>query len=368
VIRSDITDSYEQEQQRLARMREALAAADQANEAKSVFLSTMSHDLRTPLNGVLGFTGLALQADSPEKKQEYLQKIQYSGRLLLNLINDTLELSRIESGKVSLTPEVVSSREVGQTVLDSLRPTAEAKGVKLLWKTPPDQYLRIDKLKYQKIWINLLSNAIKYTPAGGTVRAAVEILDPPVGGRNRRIVVEDTGIGMSEAFLSRMFEPFSQENRPEAGNAGGTGLGLAIVKRIVDLLGARSPFPAPRQGNALRRRRAYRGRGRNPGRADGPLRPLRQLRRAAGAAVRGQPSQPGDRRHASQKPRHGGGLRGKRRGGGAPVLRLGAGDLRRHPHGHPHARDGRLPGRPGHPRSGPARQRRAHHRHDRRRL
>jgi signal transduction histidine kinase/FixJ family two-component response regulator/PAS domain-containing protein len=249
VIRSDITDSYEQEQQRLARMREALAAADQANEAKSVFLSTMSHDLRTPLNGVLGFTGLALQADSPEKKQEYLQKIQYSGRLLLNLINDTLELSRIESGKVSLTPEVVSSREVGQTVLDSLRPTAEAKGVKLLWKTPPDQYLRIDKLKYQKIWINLLSNAIKYTPAGGTVRAAVEILDPPVGGRNRRIVVEDTGIGMSEAFLSRMFEPFSQENRPEAGNAGGTGLGLAIVKRIVDLLGGTiSVSSAPGRG------------------------------------------------------------------------------------------------------------------------
>ena len=237
VLRSDITDSYEQEKKRLARMQLALEAADRANEEKSLFLSTMSHDLRTPLNGVLSFTDFALQETDPDKKQAYLQKIKYSGDLLLALVNDTLELSRIESGKVTLQPEAVPIREVGRAVIEALRPVAEAKGVKLEAGTSPDSYIFVDKLKYQKIWLNLLSNAIKYTPAGGTVRAFVEPIDPPESGRNRRIIVEDTGIGMSEEFMARMFEPFTQENRPESGNAGGTGLGLAIVKRLVDLLG-----------------------------------------------------------------------------------------------------------------------------------
>ena len=237
VMRADITDSYEQEQKRLAEMREALAEADRANEAKSAFLSTMSHDLRTPLNGMLGFTDFALKENDPAKKQEYLEKVKHSGDLLMNLISDTLELSRIESGKMTVTPEVVSAQDVGMAVIDSLRPAAEAKGVKLLSGAFPDQYIWADKLKLQKIWLNLLSNAIKYTPRGGTVRAFVEPINPPKGERNRRIVVEDTGIGMSGEFMTRMFEPFAQENRPEAGAAGGTGLGLSIVKRIVDLLG-----------------------------------------------------------------------------------------------------------------------------------
>ena len=237
VMRSDITDSYEQEQRNLAQMRRALAEADRANEAKSVFLSTMSHDLRTPLNGVLRFTDFALAESDPDRKREYLEKVRHSGSLLLSLINDTLELSRIESGKLTLTPETEAGRNVGPAVIESLRPVAEAKGVRLVSGAFPDPYIYVDKLKLQKIWLNLLSNAIKYTPPGGTVRAFVEMIDPPHGSRNRRLVVEDDGIGMSEEFMARMFEPFAQENRPEAGNAGGTGIGLTIVKRIVDLLG-----------------------------------------------------------------------------------------------------------------------------------
>ena len=237
VIRSDITDSYEQEQSRLARIQEALLAADRANEERSAFLSTMSHDLRTPLNGVLSFADFALNERDPEKKQEYLRKIKYSGDLLLSLVNDTLELSRIESGKTALSPDILSSMQIEQSVIESLQPVAEAKGIRLISSLLPDESIYADKLKLQKILINLLSNAIKYTPAGGTVSVCCEIIDPPVHGRNRRIVVEDTGIGMSEAFMTRMFEPFSQENRPEAAGAGGTGLGLAIVRRLVDLLG-----------------------------------------------------------------------------------------------------------------------------------
>jgi len=237
VIRSDITDSYEQEQKRLAQMKQALAEADRANEAKSTFLSTMSHDLHTPLNGVLSFTDFALKESDPAKKQSYLEKVKFSGNLLLNLVNDTLELSRIESGKAAVTPETVSTADVGPAVVESLRPFAEAKGVKLVFASTPDRYIFVDKLKFQKIWLNLLSNAIKYTPAGGAVRACVEPIEPPQNGRNRRMVVEDTGIGMSEEFMRKMYEPFTQENRPEAGSAGGTGLGLAIVKRLANLMG-----------------------------------------------------------------------------------------------------------------------------------
>jgi signal transduction histidine kinase/ActR/RegA family two-component response regulator len=237
LIRSDITDSYEQEQRRLARMRDALLAADRANEERSAFLSTMSHDLRTPLNGVISFTDFALEEKDPARKQEYLQKVKLSGDLLLSLVNDTLELSRIESGKMTVTPEVVSTNEIGPSVIESLRPVAEAKGVQLFSCMSPAEYIYADKLKLQKIWVNLLSNAIKYTPTGGIVRAYEEAIEPPVEGRNRRIVVEDSGIGMSEEFMARMFEPFSQENRFEAGNVAGTGLGLAIVKRLVALLG-----------------------------------------------------------------------------------------------------------------------------------
>ena len=239
IICSDITDSYELEQRRLARMHEALLAADRANEEKSAFLSTMSHDLRTPLNGVLGFTDFALKEENPEKKQEYLQKIKYSGNLLLNLVNDTLELSRIESGKMTVTPEIVSTGEIGWSVVESLRPVAEAKGVHLVSDISSPEYVYADKLKLQKIWINLLSNAIKYTPPGGTVRASSDVIETPVNGRNRKIIVEDNGIGMSEEFMAKMFEPFSQENRPESAGAGGTGLGLSIVKRLTELMGGK---------------------------------------------------------------------------------------------------------------------------------
>ena len=222
-------------------LQKAKDEADKANAAKSTFLSSMSHDLRTPLNGIVGFTDIALREDDPDKKQEYLSKIKDSGSLLTDLVDDTLELSRIESGKMELTPVAVDGRVLCMTVVSAVHGAAEAKGIQLTtdFSGYRDGTWLIDRLKLQKVLLNLLSNAIKYTPAGGHVRLTVASLEPPEGGFSHRFTVEDDGIGMSEGFQEKMFEPFSQEHRPEAGTAMGTGLGLAIAKRIVDLMGGR---------------------------------------------------------------------------------------------------------------------------------
>ncbi len=219
-------------------LRQAKQEADQANNAKSTFLSSISHDLRTPLNGILGFTEIALKEDDPHKKQLYLQKIKVSADLLASLVNDTLELSRIESGKMTLDLDLVTSGELLDSILQSIQPFANQKNITLLTDIAgiPQETLRADKLKLQKILLNLLSNAIKYTPAGGHVSLSVKILDPALGKRTRRILVQDDGIGMHPDFLQRLYEPFSQECRPESCKIQGTGLGLAIVKRIVDLM------------------------------------------------------------------------------------------------------------------------------------
>jgi len=239
VVRSDVTASFEHNLRQLRQIEEARLKADRANEAKSVFLSGMSHDLRTPLNGIIGFTNVALKESDADKKQDYLGKIKSSSELLLDLVNDTLELSRIESGKFALEPEAVSCRELADTVITALRPSAELKGLRLEANVSqfPDTVIWVDKLKLQKLFLNLLSNAIKYTPAGGTVIASVSRLVPPQNGCTYRLTIEDTGIGMSQEFLAHLYEPFSQERRPEASSVVGTGLGLAIVKKIVVLMG-----------------------------------------------------------------------------------------------------------------------------------
>lgn len=213
--------------------------ADEANQAKSTFLSSMSHDLRTPLNGIAGFAGLALRENDPTKKQAYLENIKTSSDFLTSLVNDTLELSRIESGKMEVEMSEISCHDLSESVLSSVRPLAEKKHITLRLESnrSEDQMVWVDALKVEKIMLNLLSNAVKYTPEGGTVVFKVEEINPPVGGMNRRISVEDNGIGMSEEFQKHLYEPFAQEHRKEAGNVAGTGLGLSIVKRIVGLLG-----------------------------------------------------------------------------------------------------------------------------------
>jgi len=241
VVRSDVTSSFERDQEQLARIEAAKLEADRANQAKSTFLSSMSHDLRTPLNGVLGFTGFALKETDPKKKQEYLEKIDASGRLLLGLVNDTLELSRIESGKAALNEEVVIADDLVPAVVTALRPSADLKGIRLIsdLKAGASMPIWCDKLKCQKIALNLISNAIKYTPEGGTVCVSLRPVPTDVPDCGLSFIVEDNGIGMSEDFMKQMYEPFAQEQRSETQKVNGTGLGLSIVKRYVDMMGGK---------------------------------------------------------------------------------------------------------------------------------
>jgi len=238
-VRSDVTATYERDQQQLARIEAARLEAERANEAKSTFLSSMSHDLRTPLNGVIGFTELALKEPGPEKKQEYLEKIRLSGKLLLDLVDDTLELSRMESGKAALEPEAVMPEHLIPAVVTALQPSAELKGIHLCteYRINMENPVWCDRLKVQKIALNLISNAIKYTPEGGTVTVRVLPESAKRTADKWLLCVEDNGIGMSAEFMQRMFEPFAQEKRSESLKTPGTGLGLSIVKRYVDLMG-----------------------------------------------------------------------------------------------------------------------------------
>ena len=229
---SDITTQYETAQRQIQELAEARLAAVKANEAKSAFLSSMSHDLRTPLNGILGFTDIALKEPDVARKQECLEKIKLSGDLLLSL-------SRIESGKMKLELEETDSRSFLQSVIAAVKSTAEQKNIHFDINEDrcPCGTIYVDRLKLQKVILNLLSNAIKYTPEGGTVCFSVENITSAGNAMTRRITVEDNGIGISPEFLPRLYEPFAQELRPEAANIQGTGLGLSIAKKIVDLMG-----------------------------------------------------------------------------------------------------------------------------------
>ncbi|MCI2050052.1 MAG: ATP-binding protein [Lachnospiraceae bacterium] len=234
---ADVTAFHERDQKQLLEVQRSRQAAERASEAKSAFLSTMSHDLRTPLNGMIGFTEIALQESSPAKTKEYLEKIRSSGVLLKNLVNDTLELSRIESGKMLYEPEAVQCPALLQEVVTALQPSADLAKVDLEtdFSACPEEVVCTDRLKVQKILLNLLSNAIKYTPENGRIIVRVMKMDAPVRGRTHRMIVEDNGIGMSRAYLKRIYEPFSQEKHRQE-NVSGTGLGMTIVKRITDLI------------------------------------------------------------------------------------------------------------------------------------
>lgn len=238
----DVTQEYEHTQAMATLNDEltgALDAAEQASAAEQAFLSSMSHDMRTPLNGIIGFTELALGTDDHDRRQDYLEKIAGSGKLMLDLVNDVLDMSKIESGKLDLQPEAFESRGLFDAVVDSVRLSAEERNLSLL--TVMDEsyprFILADRLRMQQIALNLLSNAIKYTPDGGTVRFEVHISDGHVDGCNTLLRVTDTGIGMSAEFQKRMYEPFSQEHQSRMYGTQGTGLGLSIVRRIVGLMG-----------------------------------------------------------------------------------------------------------------------------------
>src|SRR5574344_410947 len=237
-IKRDITNVYTQDQQRLHQVQNALDAVEQASEAKSVFLSSISHDMRTPLNGIIGFTNLALGTDEPAQIRNYLGKIKISGALLLDLINDTLTLSKIESGKLLLNPQAFEGRVVRENLIVPIRASAEDKKVKFSADLSgmPRFRIMMDCLNIQKILLNLLSNAIKFTPAGGTVSLTARVEKETPDNIECRFVIRDTGAGISSGFQKKMYEPFTQERADKVNNVTGTGLGLSIVKKLVNLM------------------------------------------------------------------------------------------------------------------------------------
>lgn len=238
IKKSDITDLFEQEQERIAKLKRALDKAEEANRSKSLFLSNVGHDMRTPLNGVIGFTDLALQADAVEEKQRYLELIRDSSVLLAQLVNDTLDLSMIESHKVTLSSRPIKADGLVDGVVTAVRASADAKHLDFRVEENGEDagYFLGDRLRIQKIVLNLLSNAVKFTPEGGSVALTLDFepLDEEHLGLD--MTVADSGEGMAPEFVPHVFEPFVQENANESVRYMGTGLGLSILKRIVDMM------------------------------------------------------------------------------------------------------------------------------------
>lgn len=235
-----VDEEVRSEMQKKDILESALAQANRANEAKSVFLSNMSHDIRTPMNAIVGFTTLAIaHIDRQEQVKEYLEKIMASGNHLLSLINDVLDMSRIESGKIQLEEKVCSLPDVAHGLCNILQGDIHAKRLELYIDTVDvvNEEIYCDKLRLNQVLLNLVSNAVKYTPEGGTIN--VRITEQPVdreGYAGYVFTVKDTGIGMSKEFLKHIFEPFEREENSTISGIQGTGLGMAITKNIVDMM------------------------------------------------------------------------------------------------------------------------------------
>ena len=237
LVMSDRTSDWKMNQA----LSEAVHAAETANQAKSTFLSNMSHDIRTPMNAIIGFTTLAVSnIDNQERVRDYLGKILSSSNHLLSLINDILDMSRIESGKIHLEETEVSLSDVLHDLKAIISGQIHAKQLELYMDvmdvTNEDVYC--DKTRLNQVLLNLLSNAVKFTPAGGTVSVRLKQYPKAVkGSKLYEIRVKDTGIGMSQEFVQKIFSPFERERTSTVSRTQGTGLGMAITKNIVDMMG-----------------------------------------------------------------------------------------------------------------------------------
>ena len=222
-------------------LSDAVAAAETANRAKSTFLSNMSHDIRTPMNAIIGFTTLALSnINDTERVKDYLGKTLASSNHLLSLINDVLDMSRIESGKIHLEEVEVNLSDVLHDLKTIVSGQIFAKQLELYMDVMDvtDEDVYCDKTRLNQILLNLLSNAIKFTPAGGTVSVRVRQLAGKVRGCGQyEFRIKDNGIGMSPEFAKKIFEPFERERTSTVSRIQGTGLGMAITKNIVDMMG-----------------------------------------------------------------------------------------------------------------------------------
>ena len=230
-----------EEIERKEQLEEALQRANRANEAKSLFLSNMSHDIRTPMNAIIGFTTLATNhIDDVERVEDYLDKIQASSTHLLDLINDILDMSRIESGKASVEEKPCDLIEVTEHLGSIVQSEVSEKGlhydVDLSGLHHP--IVMCDELKLKQVLLNILGNAVKFTPSGGSVSFSISEAASDVDGKsNYTMTIADSGIGMDEAFIKHIFDPFERERTSTLSGTQGTGLGMSIAKRLVDMMG-----------------------------------------------------------------------------------------------------------------------------------
>lgn len=240
MVRADVTDMLTAERKTKDALEKALTLAEEANRAKSDFLSAMSHDIRTPMNAIMGMTELAVtHKNDPEQVADCLEKISISSKHLLSLINDILDMSKIERSQITLNHMAISLEELSEQLSVIMLPQAREAGLAFHIRMEGIRHgcFYGDALRVNQIFINLLSNAIKFTPEGGEVDFLMEEI-PPAGGKERvryRFTVSDTGIGMPEGFLDRIFDPFTRSDIVE--RIEGTGLGLSITKGLVELMG-----------------------------------------------------------------------------------------------------------------------------------
>ena len=235
-----ITETVKKEIEQRRLLEDALAQAERANAAKSTFLSNMSHDIRTPMNAIIGFTALASRhIDQKERVEEYLKKIMSSGNHLLSLINDILDMSRIESGKIYLEEKPCHLPEILHELKNILQADMTAKNLSFFVDVVDvfNEDIFCDRLRLNQIFLNLLGNAVKFTGAGGSIM--MRIVEKPgkkPGYGDYEFYVKDSGIGMSKEFIEHIFEPFERERTSTISGIQGTGLGMAITKKIVDMM------------------------------------------------------------------------------------------------------------------------------------
>ena len=239
VLKSDTTELHREQTVRNEQLRAALAEAQQANVAKTAFLSSMSHEIRTPMNAIIGLDNIALKdPDLPERTREHLEKIGSSARHLLGLINDILDMSRIESGRMVLKNEEFSFSGMLEQINTMIGGQCQDRGLNYecrLLNAVSDYYIG-DDMKLKQVLINILGNAVKFTPAPGRVSFIIEQTARYEDQSTLRFVIRDTGIGMDKEYLPKIFEAFTQEDATATNRYGGSGLGMAITKNIVEMM------------------------------------------------------------------------------------------------------------------------------------
>lgn len=240
VVSKEITEQVKKQRAQTQALQDALMQAQHANRAKTTFLSNMSHDIRTPMNAIIGFATIAVShIDNRDQVKDCLQKVLSSSNHLLSLINDILDMSRIESGKVQIKEQECNISELMHNLVNIIQPQVKAKQLELFIDTfeVANEDVIADALKINQVFINLLSNAVKYTPAGGTI--SFRIMQKTTfrhGYGDYIFIVKDSGIGMSKEFAEHVFEPFEREVTATQSGIQGTGLGMAITKNIVEMM------------------------------------------------------------------------------------------------------------------------------------